>query len=47
MHTFFVDTQAPSSVVASLCAEALPKVMDIEQVYIKPEVRRFIENQNN
>jgi len=46
-HTFFVDTQAPSSVVAALCAEALPKVIDIEQVYIKPEVRQFIENQKN
>jgi len=44
---FFVDTQAPSVVVAALCAEAMPKVADIEQVYIKPEVRQFIENHNN
>jgi len=44
---FFVDTQAPSAVVATICAEVVPKVADIEQVYIKPEVRRFIENQNN
>ena len=41
---FFVDTQAPSAVVAALCAEAMPKVADIEQVYIKPEIRQFIEN---
>ena len=41
---FFVDTQAPSVVVAVLCAEVVPKVVDIEQVYIKPEVRQFIEN---
>jgi len=40
----FVDTQAPSAVVAALCAEAMPKVADIEQVYIKPEIRQFIEN---
>lgn len=44
---FFVDTQAPSAVVAAMCAEAVPKVMDIEQVYIKPEVRQFIENYSN
>lgn len=39
----FVDTQAPSEVMAQVCAEALPQVVDIEQVYIKPEVREFIE----
>ena len=44
---FFVDNQAPSEVVAAICAEAIPKVVDIEQVYIKPEVRQFIENHNN
>ncbi|MHC4426035.1 MAG: hypothetical protein ACYSYV_08070 [Planctomycetota bacterium] len=44
---FFVDTQAPSIVVASICAEVMPKVADIEQVYIKPEVRQFIENHGN
>ena len=44
---FFVDTQAPSAVVAAMCAEAVPKVVDIEQVYIKPEVRQFIESYNN
>ena len=44
---FFVDNQAPSAVVTALCAEAMPKVADIEQVYIKPEVRQFIENHNN
>ena len=40
---FFVDTQAPSAVVAAICAEALPKVADIEQLYIKPQVRQFIQ----
>ncbi|MCP4610474.1 MAG: hypothetical protein GY845_17335 [Planctomycetes bacterium] len=44
---FFVDTQAPSAIVAAMCAEAVPKVVDIEQVYIKPEVRQFIESYNN
>ena len=44
---FFVDTQAPSEVVAMICAQAVPKVVDIEQVYIKPEVRQFIESNND
>ena len=41
---FFVDTQAQSADIAALCAEAVSKVVDIEKVYIKPEVRQFIEN---
>ena len=40
----FVDTQAPSIVMATICAEAVPKVVDVEQVYIKPQVRQFIED---
>ena len=45
-QTFFVDTQAAASDVASLCAEAMPKVADIEAIYIRPEIRQFIENRN-
>jgi hypothetical protein len=44
---FFVDTEAPSAVSAAVCAEAVPKVTDIEKFYIRPEVRQFIENHNN
>jgi len=44
---FFVDTQAPSADLAALCAEAVSKIVDIEKIYIKPEVRRFIENYTN
>ena len=40
---FFVDTQAQSADIASICAEAVSKVTDIEKLYIKPEVRQFIE----
>ena len=43
----FVDTQAPSIVMAAVCAEVVPKVADIEQIYIKPQVRQFIENHSN
>ena len=44
---FFADTQAPSAEVAALCAEAVSKTVDIEKVYIKPEVRQFIGNHND
>jgi hypothetical protein len=44
---FFVDTQATSAVSAAICAEAVPKVVDVEQIYIKPQIRQFIENNSN
>jgi hypothetical protein len=46
-HVFFLDTEAPSIVAAALCAEAVPEVADIEQIYIKPQVRQFIEDHSN
>ena len=44
---FFVDTQASSIVSASICAEAVLKVVDVEQIFIKPQIRQFIENHSN
>ena len=44
---FFLDTQATSADSAVICAEAISKVLDIEKLYIRPEVRRFIENHSN
>ena len=44
---FFVDTQAPSVAVAAVCAEAVAQVVDIEQIYIRPQVRQFIEAHGN
>ncbi|MBL7188481.1 MAG: hypothetical protein ISS70_19315 [Phycisphaerae bacterium] len=43
----FVDTEAPSIVSAAICAQSLPKVADIEQIYIKPQVRQFIEDHSD
>jgi hypothetical protein len=43
-YIFFVDTQASSAEVAALCSQAISKTIDIEQIYIKPELRQFIEN---
>jgi hypothetical protein len=44
---FFVDTQAPSAEVAAICAQAVSKVADTDKVYIRPEVRQFIESHSN
>ena len=44
---FFLDTQATSADSAVICAEAISKVLDIDKLYIRPEVRRFIENHSN
>ena len=44
---FFVDTQATSAFSAAICAEAVSKVVDVEQIYLKPQIRQFIENNSN
>ena len=41
---FFVDTQSSSADVAAAAAEAIRKVVDIEKMYIRPEIREFIES---
>jgi len=42
-HFFFVDSQASAAESAVLCAEAVWKLVDIDTIYIKPQVRQFIE----
>lgn len=44
---FFVDTQAPSAEVAAFCAQAVIKTLDVETIYIRPQLRQFIENHIN
>ena len=41
---FFVDTQAPTNETAVLCAEAIAKNFDTEEVYLKPQIREFIQD---
>jgi len=43
-NIFFVDTEAACTEVATLCAEAVAKLVDIETIYLRPEVRQFIES---
>ncbi|MHC4757298.1 MAG: hypothetical protein ACYTE8_01445 [Planctomycetota bacterium] len=42
---FFLDTQSSDAETATRCAEAVLKRVDIEKVFIKPEVREFVEQQ--
>jgi len=44
-QVFFVDTQAASADAAAVCAQAVLKLLDIEKLYIRPEVRQFIEKE--
>lgn len=39
----FLDTSAPAADLAGLCAETIRSHIDLESVYLKPEVRRFLE----
>lgn len=43
-NIFFVDTQASAAVSAAMCAGAVSKVVDVEKIYVKPQVRQFIED---
>ena len=41
---FFLDTQATTAETAHLCAKAVADIVDISGVYVKPQVRDFIED---
>ena len=41
---FFVDSQSSALENARLCACAVAELVEIEKIYIRPEVREFIEN---
>jgi hypothetical protein len=43
---FFVDTQSQSADNALSAAEAVRKMVDIEKIYLRPEIREFIEMQS-
>jgi len=43
-HTvFFVDSEAPAIDTAILCARAVNEIVDLEAVYVVPQIRDFIE----
>jgi hypothetical protein len=46
-YLFFVDTDSSSYEVAISCAKAVNEMIDIETIYLKPEVRKFIEENSD
>ena len=40
---FFVDTDAPAGEVAELCAQAVGRLVDIDSIYIRPQLRQLVE----
>ncbi len=40
---FFIDTEANSAETAARCAGVVGTILDVETVYIRPEVRQYIE----
>lgn len=42
-RVFFVDTECPIAEMNAICSRAVNEVLDIESVYIRPQVRQFLE----
>jgi hypothetical protein len=42
-YTFFIDSDSTTADSAVVLAQAVVKITDINAVYIRPEVREFIE----
>jgi hypothetical protein len=40
---FFVDKNARAGETAIICAEAVHKTIDISKIYMKPQIREFLE----
>ena len=39
----FVDTESSTAETATICAETVAKLVNIETIYLRPEVRQYIE----
>jgi hypothetical protein len=40
---FFVDTEGPAADMAVICAQAIHETVDIEKIYLRPQIRDFLE----
>ena len=41
----FLDSQGATMERAAVCAKALARAVDLEQIYMRPEVRQFVERE--
>ncbi|MGA2914868.1 MAG: hypothetical protein ABSE89_02460 [Sedimentisphaerales bacterium] len=46
-YVFFADMDSSAYEIAVSCAKAVKQVMDIESIYLKPQVRSFIEQNSS
>ena len=42
-RVFFVDTEGQAVDMAVICARAVHEMVDIEAIYIRPQIRDFLE----
>ncbi len=42
-QVFFVDTEATTAEMVAICSEAVREMVDLENIYIKPQVRAILE----
>ncbi|MBW8015623.1 MAG: hypothetical protein FVQ82_05515 [Planctomycetes bacterium] len=40
---FFVDTECPIAELTAICSRAVNELLDIDSVYIRPQVRQVLE----
>ena len=40
---FFVDTECPIAEMTAICSRAVNELLDIDSVYIRPQVRQVLE----
>ncbi|HIJ67395.1 MAG TPA: hypothetical protein HPP87_08385 [Planctomycetes bacterium] len=43
-QVFFVDAESATADTAALCAQAVRETVDLENIYLKPQIRAFLEN---
>jgi hypothetical protein len=43
-EVFFVDTEATTTEMVAICSDAVRERIDLENIYIKPQVRAILEN---
>lgn len=42
-YIFFVDSESGAADSAAVCAEAVAKIVDVDEIYLTPQVREFVE----
>lgn len=40
---FFVDTECPTREMAAICAVAVHEIANVDLIYLRPQIRQFLE----